>query len=58
MTLGTLLRVLVSKTQKYWDIKLSHAEFAFNRSHSSTTSRSPFEAVYGINPFLPIDLLP
>ncbi|KAJ9536696.1 hypothetical protein OSB04_un000081 [Centaurea solstitialis] len=57
-TLGTLLRGLVSKTQKDWDVKLCHAEFAYNRSHSSTTSRSPFEVVYGVNPFLPIDLLP
>ena len=57
-TLGTLLRGLVSKTQKDWDIRLCHAEFAYNRSPSSTTQRSPFEIVYGINPFLPIDLLP
>lgn len=57
-TLGTLLRGLVSKTQKDWDVKLCHAEFAYNRSHSSTTQRPPLVIVYGINPFLPIDLLP
>ena len=42
-TLGCLLRGLVSKTQKDWDIKLAHAEFAYNRSHSRTTKQSPFE---------------
>ncbi|XP_021759443.1 uncharacterized protein LOC110724329 [Chenopodium quinoa] len=57
-TLGTLLRGLVSKTQKDWDMRLFHAEFAYNRSPSSTTQQAPFEVVYGINPFLPIDLLP
>lgn len=56
-TLGTLLRGLVSKTQKDWDMKLAHAEFAYNRAHSLTTSRSLFEEVYGVNPFVPIDLV-
>lgn len=57
-TLGTLLLGLVSKTEKDWDVKLCHAEFAYNRSYSITTTRSPFEIVYGINPFVPLDLLP
>ena len=57
-TLGALLRGLVSKTQKDWDVKLAHAEFAYNRAHSLTTSRSPFEVVYGVNPFVPVDLIP
>lgn len=54
-TLSSLLRSLVSKTQKDWDIKLAYEEFSYNRSHSSTTSRSPFEVVYKVNPFLPIE---
>lgn len=56
-TLGSLLRGLVSKTQKDWGVKLAHAVFAYNRSHSSTTLRSRFEVVYGVNPFLPIVLV-
>ncbi|XP_074299011.1 uncharacterized protein LOC141630013 [Silene latifolia] len=57
-TLGSLLRGLVSKSTKDWDIKLAHAEFAYNRTPSVTTGRAPFEIVYGVNPFLPIDLVP
>ena len=56
--MGALLRGLVSKTQKDWDVKLAHADFAYNRAHSVTTSRSPFEVVYGVNPFVPVDLIP
>jgi hypothetical protein len=57
-TLGTLLRGLVSKTQKDWDLKLAHAEFAYNRSPTYATSHSPFEVVYGLNPYLPLELIP
>ncbi|XP_039688557.1 uncharacterized protein [Medicago truncatula] len=56
-TLGTLLRGLVNKTQKDWDLKLAHAEFAYNRSHTYATNHSPFEVVYGVNPYLPLDLM-
>lgn len=57
-TLGALLRGLVNKTQKDWDVKLAHAEFAYNRSPTYATKHSPFEVVYGENPKLPIDLIP
>ena len=55
-TLGALLRTLVSKSLKDWDIKLAHAEFAYNRAPNVTTGHSPFEIVYGINPLIPLDL--
>ena len=55
--LGSLLRTLVSKSTKDWDVKLAHAEFAYNRSPSATTRYSPFEVVYGTNPYAPIDLI-
>lgn len=57
-TLSTLLRGLVSKTAKDWDIKHDHAEFAYNRTPSSTTGISLSEVVYGVNPYIPIDLIP
>ena len=56
-TIGSLLRGLVSKTGKDWDIKLCHAEFAYNRTPTYATQHSPFEIVYGINPYVPIDLI-
>jgi hypothetical protein len=55
-TLGTLLRTLVGKHLRDWDLKLCHAEFAYNRSPSLATKHSPFECVYGTNPLLPVSL--
>ncbi|XP_057543337.1 uncharacterized protein LOC130821563 [Amaranthus tricolor] len=55
--LGSLLRTLVNKSTKDWDVKLGHAEFAYNRTPSATTKYSPFEVVYGVNPYVPIDLI-
>ena len=55
--LGTLLIWLVNKTTMDWDIKLAHAEFAYNRTSSSTTGLSPFEVIYGINPYVHVVLI-
>jgi len=57
-TLGTLLRVLVKKNMKAWDLLLTHAEFAYNRAPSRTTHESPFKMVYYQSPLDPLDLLP
>ena len=56
-TLGSLLRSLVNKNLRDWDLKLSHVEFAYNRSPSCSTKYSPFECVYGVNPLLPFSLI-
>ena len=53
-----MLRSLVSKSLKDWDLKLPHVEFAYNRSPPYATKHSPFECVYGVNPLTPLDLLP
>nr|XP_043611631.1 uncharacterized protein LOC122583275 [Erigeron canadensis] len=57
-TIGILLKTLVKKTLKDWDLKLPHAEFAFNRAPNYSTNKSPFEICYGVNPLTPIDLIP
>nr|XP_043611666.1 uncharacterized protein LOC122583313 [Erigeron canadensis] len=49
---------LMVKTLKDWDLKLAHAEFAFNRAPNYSISKSPFEICYGVNPLTPIDLIP
>ncbi|KAJ9567692.1 hypothetical protein OSB04_003658, partial [Centaurea solstitialis] len=49
-TLTTLLRSMVSKPLKDWD-------FAYNRSPTYATGRTPFEVNYGVNPLTPIDLI-
>ena len=56
-TLGTLLRTLVSTNIREWDLKLCHAEFAYNRAPSRATKHTPFESVYGTNPLLPVSLI-
>ena len=48
-TLGTLLRTVLKKNLKNWEVCLPHIEFAYNRVVHSTTSYSPFEVVYGFN---------
>lgn len=57
-TLTTLLRSLIKKSLKEWDLKLAHAEFAYNRSPCYSTGKTPFEVNYGLNPLSPIDLIP
>ena len=47
-TLGTLLRAVLEKNLKNWEVCLPHIEFAYNRVVHSTTSCSSFEVVYGI----------
>ncbi|GJV06613.1 gag-pol polyprotein [Tanacetum coccineum] len=57
-TIGMLLRTLVKKTMKDWDLKLSHVEFDFNRAPNYSTGKTPFEICYGVNPLTPVDLIP
>ena len=56
-TLGSILRTLVNKNLKDWDLKLCQAEFAYNRSPSYSTKHTPFECVYEENPLLPVSLI-
>ena len=56
-TLGTLLRVLVSKNLKDWDMKLCHSEFSYNNNPSHATKHTPFECVYGANPLMPASMI-
>jgi len=44
-TLGTLLRTILEKNLKNWEVCLPHIEFAYNRTVHRTTSCSPFEVV-------------
>ncbi|XP_021759479.1 uncharacterized protein LOC110724369 [Chenopodium quinoa] len=53
----SLWRLVVNKGGNDWDLKLAHAEFAYNRTPSKTTKYSPFEVVYGVNPYVPIDYI-
>ena len=55
--LGALLRSLVSKERRNWDVKLVHAKFAYYRTPCRTIKDSPFEVVYGVNPYIPIDFI-
>jgi len=57
-TLATLLRGLVSKNTKEWDLTHPHVEFDCNFPSCFTTTNSPFESCYGINPLTPLELIP
>jgi hypothetical protein len=49
---------LIKKNIKEWEECLPIAEYAYNRARHLTTSKSPFEVVYGFNPLSPLDILP
>jgi len=53
----TLLKGLVSKNIKEWDLEVSHAKLAYNWGPTYTTSYFPFEASYGVNPLTLMDVL-
>jgi len=57
-SLGPLLRVLVKKNAKAWDLLLANAKFVYNRSPNRTTKETSFKIVYDNNPISPIDLTP
>lgn len=52
-----MLRSLVCKSLKDWDLKLPYAKFAYNGALSNATLHSAFECMYGVHPFTHIDLL-
>ena len=52
------MRFLVGKNKANWCEILPQAEFAYNRSKLKAIGMSPFEAVYGLNPNSPLDLVP
>ena len=57
-SLGNLLRCLVGKNVKNWDLLLPKVEFAYNSSVNRTTGQSPFMIVHGYQPNKPLDLIP
>ena len=48
--LGNLLRCLVGDNPKGWDMILPQVEFACNNFINRSTSKSPFQIMYGNNP--------
>ena len=40
------------------NIKVAHAEFACNHSLIYATGNSPFDVVYGVDPYMTLDLIP
>jgi hypothetical protein len=56
-TLEQYLRIYTTDDQAEWDTLLIEAEFAYNHAKSSATGLSPFEVLYGTNPYVPASLL-
>jgi hypothetical protein len=57
MSLGNLLRCLVSDHNRNWDLILPTTQFAYNSSINRSIGMSPFEVVHGYKPRKPLDLL-
>ena len=55
-TLSTLLRAIIKKNIKTYEDCVPDVEFSSNHTIHSATKFSPFEIVYGFNPFTPLDL--
>jgi len=49
-SLGNILRSLVYKNPKQWDLALARAKFAYNDTPNQSTGMSPFQIVFGMNP--------
>jgi len=49
---------MANKSLRDWDTKLSHAEFAYNRTLSYAIFHSLFEVCYGLNPLTFLNLIP
>ena len=58
LSLGYLLRSLVSNHLKSWDQRLYQAEFTYNCFVNRSTGFSPFVITYGYNTRAPLDLAP
>jgi hypothetical protein len=50
ISLGNLLRSLVTEHHNQWDQILLQAEFTYNDSPNRSTGKSPFQILYGMQP--------
>jgi hypothetical protein len=50
ISLGDLLRSLVTEHHSQWNNILPQAEFSYNDSVNRSTGQSPFQIVYGMHP--------
>jgi len=57
ISLSTMPRIIMRDNHKSRHKYLPHIEFAYNKVVHKTTNISPFEAVYGLNPLTPSNLL-
>ena len=56
-SLGNLLCCIVGEKPKQWDLALPQEEFSYNSLVNRSTSKSPFQVVYGHNPQGILDLV-
>ena len=56
-TIEQILRGFIHAQHDDWLHALPLAEFSYNNSVHSATGYSPLEAIYGINPLTPHDLI-
>ena len=49
-SLGNILRSLVYKNPKQWDLALSEVEFSYNDTLNRSTRMRPFQIFFGMHP--------
>jgi hypothetical protein len=52
----TIVKKIAGENQKFWDSKIKHALWANRITKKTTTGKSPFELVYGLEARLPVHL--
>ncbi|XP_022147184.1 uncharacterized protein LOC111016196 [Momordica charantia] len=54
-TLCNLLKILVSKTKRDWQEKISEVLWAHRTTHRAPTGATPYSLVYGVEAILPLE---
>jgi hypothetical protein len=55
--LEAILRKIINSKHIDWDVKLPTVLWAYQNSYKTSTKHTPFELIYDLQPFLPLEFL-